>query len=169
MGGHRRRVNVLAIASTAAAVALAVVLIVQMRASPWKSAGSLSELQADGVRYLIDEHLFVVWDGDSAIALLDGAQHIDDERVLYCPSSGWFQGQHGEMFDRYGFYALGPGSSGLTRVAVRVSDESVEVNPEEIIGTPPRGAHAGHDRDRTNGPFCRSDPLQEVEPGITAP
>lgn len=89
--------------------------------SPWISPGSLSDLQAAGVWYLEDEQIFVVADGESAIALSAAAPHIEGERVLFCRSSGWFEGQHGEKFDRRGYYMLGPAASGLTRIALRES------------------------------------------------
>jgi hypothetical protein len=70
------------------------------------TAGLAGRTTGSGVRYLVDEQIFVVADGDSVIALLAAAPHIEGVRVLFSRSSGWFQGQHGEKFDRRGHYML---------------------------------------------------------------
>jgi nitrite reductase/ring-hydroxylating ferredoxin subunit len=149
----------------------AVLLLVWSRVgrdSRWVEAGSLDDLKTDGVSYLSGQQVFVVSDGDSVVALLADAHHTDGERVLYCRSSGWFEGQHGEQFDGLGHYMLGPAESGLTRVAVRVAEGEVEVNPQEVIETLPRG---GDLRNTTPpvGPFCNGDgvPPTEMTPGFT--
>ena len=135
--------------------------------SPWIPVGSLSDLQAAGVRYLDDEQIFVVADGETAIALSAAAPHIEGERVLFCRSSGWFQGQHGEKFDRRGLYMLGPAVSGLTRIALRITDGQVEINPDDVLGPIPKD-DPGRGMPPV-GPFCGDSPLDEVEPGFAGP
>ena len=92
---------------------------------------------------------------------------MEGERVLYCPSTGWFEGQHGEKFDSLGYYQLGPARSGLTQVALRVTDDHVQVDPATMLDTPPRG---DGESDPPEGPFCNADGATtvEVEPGFTS-
>jgi nitrite reductase/ring-hydroxylating ferredoxin subunit len=155
-----------------AAIMIAVVVGWQLAnrpPSPWITPGSLSDLQAAGVWYLNDEQIFVLADGDSAIALSAAAPHIEGERVLFCRSSGWFQGQHGEKFDRRGYYMLGPAASGLTRIALRITDGKVEINPSDVLGAIPRDNHQLK-MVPSIGPFCGADgSLEEIEPGFAAP
>jgi nitrite reductase/ring-hydroxylating ferredoxin subunit len=130
----------------------------------WVAAGSLADVQTDGVNYLPDERLFVVSAGDSVLALSALVPHRDDlgERVLYCERSGWFQGAHGEAFDRLGEYAFGPARTGLTRLAVRVVDGDIEVDPSTVVGTPARGDARPQ---QPVGPFCEY-PLHESPSGF---
>jgi hypothetical protein len=137
-------------------------------AMPWLDAGTVEEIRSSGVVYVRDGNAFVVANRDTFIGLSDVAQHLPRERVLYCPTSGWFVGLHGEMFDRLGNYALGPASSGLMRLEVRVVDDRVEVNPERALGAPERGSV---EPERRSGPFCGGDgePLRETQPGFAVP
>lgn len=157
-------------------VVLAVIMIAvfarwqlaQRTPSPWISPGSLSDLQAAGVWYLNDEQIFVLADGESAIALSAAAPHIEGERVLFCRSSGWFHGHHGEKFDRRGLYTLGPAVSGLTRIALRITDGDVEINPSDVLGATPRDSP--REPVPPIGPFCGVDgSLEEIEPGFAGP
>jgi len=134
--------------------------------SPWIDVGTVDEVRGRGVVYVPDGNVFVVVHDDGFIGLSDVAPHVPGERVLYCPSSGWFVGLHGEKFDGLGNYAMGPASSGLTRLDVRVIDDRVEVNPERSLGAPERGSAKPQ---KPRGPFCGTDgePLQETEPGFT--
>lgn len=62
---------------------------------------------------------------------------------------------------------LGPAASGLTRIALRITDGHVEINPDDVLGPIPK------DNPRNGvppvGPFCSEDPLEEVEPGFAGP
>ena len=129
-------------------------------------AGGADEVRDRGVVYVAEGNAFVVANEDSFIGLSDVAPHVPGERVLYCPSSGWFVGLHGETCDRLGNYALGPASSGLMRLDVRVIGDRVEVNPERPLGAPERGSAKPLE---PRGPFCGADgdPLEETEPGFT--
>ena len=159
------RLVVIALFGVAALVAIA--LLSTDSGGSWVDAGSLEHLRDEGVVYLAAEEVFVVASGDSFVALSAAAPHMEGERVLYCPSTGWFEGQHGEKFDSLGYYQLGPARSGLSRVALRVMDDQVQVNPATLLDTPPRGEGKS---DPPEGPFCDGDgeaPV-EVEPGFTS-
>lgn len=122
---------------------------------------SHDELLSRRVVYVEDAKIFVVANGDDVVALRSQAPHVPEDHVLFCPTSGWFEGHHGERFDALGRYALGPASEGLTRVAVRVDDAAVQIDPSANLGAPPRGA----DTDPPEGPFCSGD--GELVPGST--
>jgi hypothetical protein len=136
------------------------------------AATALRQVDMSGVTYFPDEQVFVVANGAEPIGL--SAIIPDDtkipERVLYCPTSGWFVGPHGEMFDRLGNYALGPAGSGLMRVAVEVSGDQVIVDPSQTLGAPPRFVDDPSipEPPPPLGPFC-ADPRVETEPGFAAP
>jgi len=155
------------IALIGVAALVATVLLFTANDGPWVDAGSLARLREEGVVYLAAEEVFVVASGDSFVALSAAAPHMEGERVLYCPSTGWFEGQHGEKFDSLGYYQLGPARSGLTRVALRVTDDHVQVNPATTLDTPPRGEGKS---DPPDGPSCDGDgeTPAEVEPGFTS-
>ena len=95
------------------------------------------------------------------IALRGQAPHVPDDLVLFCPTSGWFEGRHGEKFDALGRYALGPASSGLTRVGVRIDGETVQIAPSVVLGAPARDERPYP----PEGPFCSGS--GELLPGPT--
>lgn len=129
----------------------------------WISAGSLEDIRGAGVVYLADARVFVVAEESEIIALSAQVPHIPGERVLFCPSSGWFESPfHGEKFDRFGNYAIGPAARGLDRVAVQVLDGTVWVNPAQITLGPPRGSSEPED---PRGPFCMHG---EAKPGFAS-
>jgi len=117
---------------------------------PWIDVGSHEGLLSRRVIYVEEAKVFVVANGSDVVALRSQAPHVPDDHVLFCPSSGWFEGRHGERFDALGRYALGPASEGLTRVAVRVDDGTVQIDPSVILGAAPRDAGT----DPPEGPFC---------------
>ena len=116
----------------------------------WADAASLEALRREGVVYLPGEEIFVVADGEGVLAFRADAQHVPDELVTYCRTSGWFEGLHGEKFDQLGRYAVGPARSGLTRVASRIDGDTVQVDPSIVLATPPRG----DPHTKPQGPFC---------------
>lgn len=122
------------------------------REDPWVSAGSVEEVRAKEVVYLVGQGVFVVAGGDTFLGLLDDPDHVDGDRVLYCRSSGWFEDpRHGEKFDGRGIYADGPAASDLDLVAVRVEDGEVLVNPGVVTARTERGSERLED---PAGPFC---------------
>jgi hypothetical protein len=133
---------------------------------------ALQDLDMSGVTYFPEEQVFVVANGSDPVglsAIIPGDSKVP-ERVLYCPTSGWFEGPHGEMFDRLGNYALGPADSGLMRVAVEVSGDQVAVDPSRTLGAPPRFVDdpSVSEPPPPLGPFC-ADPHVETSPGFAAP
>jgi nitrite reductase/ring-hydroxylating ferredoxin subunit len=158
------------VVTLAVIVGLLAVLVVVRRSSsvsPWVDVGSLDELGRARVTYVEDSDVFVVVDSGDVVAFRAQAPHVDDDRVLYCPSSGWFEGKHGEKFDGLGRYTMGPSSGGLPRVAVRVDGDTVQVDPSAPTETPPRGAPTT----KPAGPFCWGEataPPAETRPGFLA-
>ncbi|HEX9891288.1 MAG TPA: hypothetical protein VGB28_04445 [Actinomycetota bacterium] len=133
--------------------------------SGWDTVGTVEAARAAGVVYREDLRLFVVWEEPKPVALLPDAQHVAGDRVLFCESSGWFVGPHGEMFDRLGRYADGPASSDMDRVAVRIRDGLVQVRPDKVVRTMGRSTM----REEPDGPFCGAvEPLRETRPGFAA-
>ena len=119
----------------------------------WVRAGTVRDVRAEGVVLLPDVPAYVVIDPPrTPIALLARSPHLG-ERIVYCPSSMWFEDQaHGAKFDRLGNYVLGPADRGLDRLATLVHDGTVWVNPNEVTLGSPRGSH---DTElEPAGPFC---------------
>ena len=52
---------------------------------------SLEHLEDDGVIYIEDEHLFLVYDDGDVLALSDDPQHMDGEHTEWCESSQMFE------------------------------------------------------------------------------
>jgi hypothetical protein len=117
----------------------------------WVRVGSIQDVRSQGVVLLPEVPAYVVVDPPrTPMALLARSPHLG-ERVVYCPSSMWFEDPaHGDKFDRLGNYVLGPAPRGLDRLATLVQDGVVWVNPNEITLGPPRGPHDI----RPAGPFC---------------
>ena len=65
---------------------------------------SHDELLSRRVVYVEDAKIFVVANGDDVVALRSQAPHVPEDHVLFCPSSGWFEGHHGERFDALGAF-----------------------------------------------------------------
>ena len=132
------------------AVALMLALATAGCASPgtpdaegWIEAGSVDDVEERVVVYLEDENVFVVASDEGILGLLGEAQHVEDDRVLYCASSDGFEGpQHGERFDRNGRYRTGPGSVDMDRIQVRVQGATVSVNPSMVIAATARSQEA---------------------------
>jgi hypothetical protein len=117
----------------------------------WVRVGSIQDVRSQGVVLLPEVPAYVVVDPPrTTMALLARSPHLG-ERVVYCPSSMWFEDPaHGDKFDRLGNYVLGPAPRGLDRLATLVQDGVVWVNPNEITLGPPREPHDV----RPAGPFC---------------
>ena len=167
MPGLGWRTIVVATAVFAASIAALVVVRRSSSVSPWLDIASVEQLRRERLMYLEEAEVFVAMSGDDVVAFRAQAPHVDDDRVLYCPSSGWFEGKHGEKFDGLGRYALGPSSGGLPRVAARVDGDTVQVDPTVPIETPPRGAPTT----KPVGPFCWNDGRvapPETRPGFLA-
>jgi nitrite reductase/ring-hydroxylating ferredoxin subunit len=100
---------------------------------------SLESLREQQVIHLEEQHLFLVYNDGSPLALSDDAQHLGD-RVVFCDSSQMFEsGAHGERFDIEGRYFGGPAQKGLDRYGVRLEGDGVYVDLDQLIPGPERG------------------------------
>ena len=106
----------------------------------WVEVGSEAAIRAEGVMYLAELGAFVVATDSSIVALADGTQHLDGERVLYCAARGGFVGPHAESFDRQGRYVGGPAASDMDLIAIRIEGGLVSIEPGGITLTPGRSA-----------------------------
>jgi hypothetical protein len=154
-GGLLLRVVVV---SALLALAFVVVAIVGRRVPErtpgpgWVRGAALSVVRERGVVDVPAAHAYLVSTGGGAgtVALLARSPQLG-EPVRYCVSSGWFEDpMHGSKFDRIGRYALGPAPHGLDRLAVRVLDGIVWIDPSAVAPGQPRGLPTI----RPTGPFC---------------
>jgi Rieske Fe-S protein len=156
LGASSRRGSLLVIGVVAVSLLLGLAIVRSLVAEPspgagWVRVGSIQDVRSRGVVSLPQVPAYVVVDPPrSPIALLARSTHLG-ERIIYCPSSGWFEDPaHGTKFDRLGNYELGPAPRGLDRLATLVQDGVVWVNPNEVTPGPPRGSHDV----KPAGPFC---------------
>jgi Rieske Fe-S protein len=147
LGASSRRGSLLVIGVVAVSLLLGLAIVRSLVAEPspgagWVRVGSIQDVRSRGVVSLPQVPAYVVVDPPrSPIALLARSTHLG-ERIIYCPSSGWFEDPaHGTKFDRLGNYELGPAPRGLDRLATLVEDGVVWVNPNEVTPGPPRGSH----------------------------
>jgi Rieske Fe-S protein len=127
----------------------------------WIRVGTFNALEHVREIYLPEPNVFVVANGAHPVALSASGPHLG-ERLLFCKASGYFQDGHGDRFDRFGRYALGPAPRGMTRVEVRIRDGLVEVKPASTTPGLPRH---GPPPLRPVGPFCGDD-QPEGAPGF---
>ena len=129
----------------------------------WQTVMSAEALEEADVAYVRNAGVFVVDTDAGPVALAEASPHLGHP-LLFCASADAFQGEHGEVFDRRGFYVAGPASRGMDRVAVRVEDALVQVDLDEVRAGPPRGAGPPAE---LAGPPCEV-PGAEVRPGFAA-
>lgn len=142
----------LAIAAVAVLVVLVGILLTPSPGAGWVHVGSVEQVNSKGVIPLPGFRVFVVEHGSAPIALSARVPHLPGEFVTYCRSSGWFEASHGEKFNRYGDYQLGPAEHGLDRVAITILDGEVWVNPSSVTQGRPRGFVT--EKNNPEGPFC---------------
>lgn len=144
-------------------VALPVSFVVSVVAgADWRRVASARDLRDREVIYLAGLRIFLVQTDDGPLALSALSSHLGD-RVLFCPFADAFQSADGALFDRRGFSLAGPATQGLVRVAVRVRDGFVEVDPSRTApGSPLVGA-----REDVSGTLCRV-PGPEDPPGFAS-
>ena len=137
----------------AALLVLAVVVVrSSLRNSRWEFVSSLRELQDEVVIHDEDDGAFVIAKDGRVLAFSDDSPHLG-ETYTYCLESGQWEGPHGEKWDWRGRYYGGPAPRGLNRMAVKVEDDEVFIDPEVVTLGPSRGAPAlGPD-----GPFCSEE------------
>jgi nitrite reductase/ring-hydroxylating ferredoxin subunit len=144
-------------------VALPTAFILRTVAGGWQTVASVTSLEQIDVAYLKDAGVFVVDTDDDPVALSEVSPHLG-HRLLFCREADVFQGKHGEVFDRRGFYVDGPSPRGMDRVAVRVQDGLVQVDLDDIRPGAKRGAGPPLEPQR---PGCRV-PGPEPKPGFAA-
>jgi hypothetical protein len=144
-------------------VALPTAFVLRTVAGGWQTVASVTKLEQIDVAYLKDAGVFVVDTDRAPVALSEVSPHLA-HRLLFCREADVFQGKHGEVFDRRGFYVDGPSPRGMDRVAVRVADGLVQVDLEDIRPGAKRGAGPP---EVTEGPRCRV-PGAEPKPGFAA-
>jgi hypothetical protein len=135
----------------------------------WTRVDSLQHVRGAGVVFDQDLNVFLVYDApvDRAVALSGVSPHstAGPEQILFCRSSEYFEAtQHGEKFDRFGRYAVGPAPRGMDRFAVMVLDGDVYIDEARVIPGPPR--FEPKPLERTGG-FCGA--ALENEPGFADP
>ncbi|MGH2746814.1 MAG: Rieske (2Fe-2S) protein [Actinomycetota bacterium] len=132
----------------------------------WIRITDLTTLQNEEVVYSPEHEIFLVSNGDRALALSAVSPHRPDlgELVLFCPSSGMFEAAHGEKFDRFGSYYGGPAPGGLDRFAVKVEGGEVYVDLDRRMTGPGRGASEALE---AKGDFCGEKPI-EKSPGFAS-
>jgi nitrite reductase/ring-hydroxylating ferredoxin subunit len=144
-------------------VALPTAFVLRTVIGGWQTVASVTKLEQIDVGYVKDAGVFVVDTDGGPVALSEVSPHLG-HRLLFCHPADVFQGKHGEVFDRRGFYIGGPSVRGMDRVAVRVHDGLVQVDLDDVRPGPRRGAGAPED---TEGPRCRV-PGPEPKPGFAA-
>jgi hypothetical protein len=105
----------------------------------WTTVMSVRALNEADVVYVENLGVFVVSTGGRPVALSEASPHLG-HRLVFCHAADVFQGKDGEVFDRRGFYSDGPSPRGMDRVAIRVVDDLVEIDAEDVRLGPPRGA-----------------------------
>lgn len=135
----------------------------------WTRVDSIEHVRGAGVVFNQDLNVFLVYDValDRAVALSGISPHSTNapEQILFCRSSEYFEAtQHGEKFDRFGRYALGPSPRGMDRFAVMILGSDVYIDKTQVIPGIPR--FDPKPLERTGG-FC-SGPLVD-EPGFADP
>jgi nitrite reductase/ring-hydroxylating ferredoxin subunit len=99
------------------------------------NAGSVHEIESEGVSYLADPGIYVVTTDDGILALDDDSRHVGD-RVLYCGSNDRFSSPaHGETFNREGRYLAGPATGDMGRYPVTTENDQVfvDVSAEPLL------------------------------------
>ena len=112
--------------------------IVSRDASPgpgWLKAGSVEDIERQGVTKVADSAYVVSYGGLPVFAF--AASYVDGihEVVSYCPSGeGFYNEPHATQYNMVGTYIAGPApSSTLPQVAVSVVDDEVWVDPEQRV------------------------------------
>jgi hypothetical protein len=145
-------------------LALPAAFLLRMFLGGWQTVLTVDALERAGVAYIQNAGVFVVATDGGPVALSAASPH-PDHRLLFCPSSETFQGIHGEVFDRRGFYVGGPSPRGMDRVAVRTQEGVVQIDADDVQPGPPRGSGPPED---PSGPLCQV-PGSEARPGFASP
>jgi hypothetical protein len=145
-------------------LALPAAFVVRMFLGGWQAVMSVNTLEEADVAYIRNAGVFLVRTDGGPLALSAASPH-PDHRLLFCRSSYTFQGIHGEVFDRRGFYVGGPSPRGMDRVAIRIQEGVVQIDADDVRPGPPRGAGPPEE---PSGPLCQV-PGSEARPGFASP
>lgn len=159
----RRRAAIVAATAAALLGVITYALVAAGPGEPWVEVASVQSLRDAGVTYVPEANAFVVSRDDEPLALAAWSTHLGpSEPILFCRTSGWFfSPAHGEQWDRHGSYAYGPAPRGLDRLAVRVSQGIVYVDPTSVS----RGEPPGDPVEPPQGHPC-TEGYVDVAPGI---
>jgi nitrite reductase/ring-hydroxylating ferredoxin subunit len=119
-------------------IALPAAFVLRSVLGGWTTLISVRALEEADVAYVEDLGVFVVNTDGRPVALSEVSPHLGHP-LVFCRAADVFQGKHGEVFDRRGFHSGGPSARGMDRVAIRVRDDLVEIDPEDVRLGPPRG------------------------------
>jgi hypothetical protein len=110
----------------------------------WVAVGTLAEITPQGVVYRAEIAAFLMGRiGGEPLALSAADPSATGQRAIYCAPSDRFLFPAGDVFDADGVHVAGPGTRGLDRLAVRVRDGLVEVDPSSV--TPAASTGGGGD------------------------
>jgi nitrite reductase/ring-hydroxylating ferredoxin subunit len=123
-----------------------------VRDARWQRIASLEELRGAVVMRDSETHSVVIAREGRVLAFSDRSPHEVGgvESFTYCPSSGQFEGPHGEKWDWQGRYVGGPAPRGLDRIGVKVENGEVFVDPDDLT----QGASRASEALGADGPFC---------------
>ena len=142
----------------------------QVASGGWIRVMTVEEARAQDISYVEEHRVFVVVRGATFVGLSAWSPHPGPgnkrHREFFCEQSQLFDGAHGEKFDRFGHYFGGPAPRGMDRVAVRVVDGWVEINPSDVTEGPPRAENGGPKSLPPQGPFCVFESSAESPPGF---
>lgn len=128
----------------------------------WTRAATVDEVSSRGVIFLPEHEMFLVSTPAGPFALSAISPHLD-HRLFFCRSSGLFEGEHGEKFDRFGSYFAGPAPRSMDRVELRIEGEEVLVNANHIDEG---GARDDSIPLNSQGDFCPDGVESPTEPGF---
>ncbi len=99
----------------------------------WVRIASIDDVAKARVVHVSNLGLFVVAAAPIPVAV--SAIGPNGRPVSYCAASRTFLDSAGDEFDRTGGLLHGSGSRGLDRVAVRIRNDFVDVNPGQVTRT----------------------------------
>lgn len=117
--------------------------------------GPIAWLRDKHVTFVAPANAYVVALPDGGFVALSARSPHLGHQIDYCRASRWFEDRfHGEKFDSYGYYRMGPSPRGMDRVAVEVTRGDVYLFKGRITEGPPRGARRPGPLTEPAGEFC---------------
>jgi hypothetical protein len=111
-------------------VVIAVLVIGFERDRGWVRITSIDDVAKARVVHVSNLGLFVVAAAPIPVAV--SATGPEGRPVSFCPASRTFLDSAGDEFDRSGILLHGPAGRGLDRLAVRIRNDFVDVNPGQV-------------------------------------